>query len=145
MNTSNPVAPPPTSMKIGAGIAIVQSLVVIAYAILLIVRQFLGYEDQSIVNEGENNMAWVGTGTAAFMLIIFGFVTFAAITLIRGKHHWGRGPIAILQMLLLPMSFQMFQGGAVLLAIVTALSAIICLVMLFNRQSVEWAASAYRR
>lgn len=132
-------------MKVGAGIAIVQSLIVVGYAVLLIVRQFLGYEDASIVNEGENNMAWVGTGTAVFMLLIFGFVIFAAVTLMRGKHHWGRGPIAILQMLLLPMSFQMFQGGAVLLAVLTAVSAIACLVMLFNKQSVEWAAQVYRR
>lgn len=124
-------------------IAILQSLVGIGYAILLIVRNVIGYEDPSVVTT-QANMQWVGIGTAVFFIIVFGAVVAGALTMMTGRR-WGRGPVVFLQMILLPIAFTMWQGGAVLFAVVTAVSAVGGLVLVFNRASTDWASRRYAR
>lgn len=126
----------------GGWIAIAQSLVGFAYAILLIVREAAGYQDESIVYESDSANTWVGYGTAAFFIIIFGVVAAGAFRMIRG-HRWGRGPVVMLEMLLVPISFYMFGGHAWVLATVCLVSAVVSLAMLFSPRAVRWAASNY--
>lgn len=133
--------PPPAPMRWAGIIAIIQSLVGIAYACLLIYRDLIGVEDPSVVTT-QDNMAFVGIGTAVFFIVIFGTVLAGAIFMITGRR-WGRGPVVILQMLFLPIAVMMFQGGAYLLASATLLSAVLTLVLVFNRTSADWAASRY--
>ncbi|MGD7002966.1 hypothetical protein [Corynebacterium halotolerans] len=131
----------PAAMRWASIIAIIQSAVGIGYAILLIVRNLMGVEDQSVVTTQEN-MNFVGIGTAVFFILIFGTVLAGAISILAGRR-WGRGPVTILQMLLLPIAIMMIQGGAWLLAIATIVSAVLALLMIFNQRSAEWAAARY--
>lgn len=134
---------PPGSIRWGSIIAILQSLVGFGYAGILVYREILGAEDPSLVSEGDN-ASWVGYGTAIFFAIIFGTVLAGAVSMMRGRR-WGRGPVAMLQIILLPISYYMFTGGAILFGVITLVSAVLGLIMLFQPQSVAWAASSYKR
>ncbi|WKD59697.1 hypothetical protein [Corynebacterium caspium] len=136
--------PVPQSVRMGAVIALIQCAVGLGYAFFLIGRQILGYEAGSIATSKANTLHWVGTGTAIFMIIIFGTVTAGAIIVLRGSaKRWGRGPVITLQMLLLPISFQMFSGIWWLGAI-TLVSAVLALGCLLNPRAFAWAAASYR-
>lgn len=132
---------PPSQIRWASLIAILQSLVGIGYAGILVYREIVGAEDPSLVSESAN-VSWVGYGTAIFFLIIFGTVLAGAVSLLRGRK-WGRGPMAMFNIILLPISYYMFSEGLVLFGFVTVVSAILVLVMLFNPRSVEWAAARY--
>lgn len=132
---------PPAPVRWAGIIAILQSLIGIGYAALLIYRNIRGYEDPSVVSTQET-MQWVGIGTAVFFIFIFGTVLAGAISMLSG-YRWGRGPVAILQMLLLPIAYNFFEAGAPLLAVVTAISALLGLIMIFNPTATTWAAKRY--
>lgn len=133
---------PPAPIRWASIIAILQSLVALGYGGFLAYRNVIGVEDPTVVTEGESNMEWVGIGTAVYLLIIFGTVIAAAISMLTGRR-WGRGPVVFLQIILLPISFYMVQGGAYLFAAVTGISALLGLVMLFNSQATQWAAARH--
>ncbi|GJJ32841.1 hypothetical protein [Corynebacterium ulcerans] len=133
---------PPRPVLYAGWVAAIQSLIGIAYAILLIVREATGHRDASIVYESDNANTWVGYGTAVFFLIVFGAVLAGALMMNRGKR-WGRGPVIMLQILLLPIAYYMFNGGALLFSAVTGLTAIVALAMLFSPRAVDWAARNY--
>lgn len=133
---------PPRLVLYAGWVAAIQSLIGIAYAILLIVREAAGYNDASIVYESDNARTWAGYGTAVFFIIVFGAVLVGAIMMNRGKR-WGRGPVIMLQILLLPIAYYMFNGGAFIFSGVTGLTAIVALVMLFSPRAVDWAARNY--
>ncbi|MDK6260888.1 MULTISPECIES: hypothetical protein [Corynebacterium] len=135
--------PVPATVRYAGIIACVQSVVVIAYAILLLARQVLGERGADIVSEAGGNAGWVATGTAVFLLIVFGGVFAGGLGLARGTHRWGRGPVIILQIIFLPISFSMFGAGAWPLGVVTLVSAVAILVLLFSPASVHWAAAAF--
>lgn len=141
MSSQRPL--PPAPIRWASIIAILQSLVALGYAGFLAYRNILGIEDPTVVTEGESNMEWVGVGTAVFILIIFGTVVAGAISMLTGRR-WGRGPVVFIQIILLPIAFNMVQGGAYLFAAVTVASALLGLVMLFNSQSTQWAAERHR-
>lgn len=148
VSTENPVnAPglkPPSPVTYAGIIAICQSLIGIVYAIILIVRGFMGKSDPSIVYESDNANTEVGFGTAAFLLIVFGAVVAGALLMMRGKR-WGRGPVIMLEILLLPISYYMFAGGQALAGAVCAISALAALGLSFSPRAVEWAAAQYGR
>ncbi|WIM68296.1 hypothetical protein QP027_02525 [Corynebacterium breve] len=141
-NKSTPAGTqPPSTLRWAAIVAIVQSLVVLGYALSIVVRELLGEEDQSLVSDSPN-AEYVGYGTAIFLAIIFGTVIAGAVSLLRGKN-WGRGPIVLIEFILLGVAFFMFQGGAIILGIVTLLSAVLALAMIFHPRSTEWIESHY--
>ena len=132
---------PPAAIRWACIIAIVQSMIVLAFATFLVYRDLTGAEETSLVSEGDT-IGWVGTGTAIFLYLVFAVVIAGAISLMRG-HRFGRGPVAMWELILLPMSFYMFQAGQPLAGAVAGASAIAALVMLFNRRSLEWTAENY--
>lgn len=83
-----------------------------------------------------------GYGTALWFIVIFGGVGVAGWGLTRGKR-WGRAPVAMLNMLLLPVAWYMYSSSRPELAIPTVIIALIGLVLLFNPAAVNWAASKY--
>lgn len=105
-------------------------------------REAAGYNDASIVYESDGANTWVGYGTAVFFIIVFGAVLAGAIMMNRGKR-WGRGPVIMLQILLLPIAYYMFSGGAFVFSVITALTAIAALALLFSPRAVDWAARNY--
>ncbi|QGU03939.1 hypothetical protein CETAM_03295 [Corynebacterium comes] len=138
----NPRPQPPAQIRWAGIIAIAQSVIAFAFAGFLVFRDITGAEERSLVSDSAN-IAWVGTGTAVFMAIIFGTVTVGAVSMIRG-HKWGRGPVVLLEIILLGVAYFMFTGGAWPLGVVTAISAVVALAFLFNRNSFEWAETVYR-
>lgn len=139
---SSPESLPPRLIRWAGLIAIIQSLVGVGYAVLLLARQALGYRDPSFIAPEGTTTQWVGAGTGIFLLIIFGVVIWAAVRMNRG-FRWGRGPVAMLEMIFIPISYYMFSGHAYVLAAITGLSAIVALVLLFHPTSVKWVAERY--
>ena len=89
------------------------------------------------------NIEWVGTGTAIFIFIIFGFVIASAIAMIKGQR-WGRGAIMLVEFILAASSFQMFIGGSPGLGAVTLASALsVIFLMLFMANSAHWFSMNY--
>lgn len=132
---------PPAQIRWACIIALVQSAIVLAFATFLVYRDITGAEETSLVSEGDT-IGWVGTGTAIFLYLVFAVVIAGAISLMRG-HRFGRGPVAMWELILLPMAFYMFQAGQPLAGTAAGLSAIVALVLLFHRRSLEWTAENY--
>ncbi|CAB0553289.1 hypothetical protein CIP107546_00587 [Corynebacterium diphtheriae] len=133
---------PPTTIRNAGIIAIVQSAIGLGFAVFLVLRSITGAPEESIVYETDTAVTSVGVGTAIFFVIVFGTVIAGAIMMMRGKR-WGRGPVIMLEILLLPIGFYMMSGHALLLAVVTCASAIATLVYLFSPRSLDWAARNY--
>ncbi|AZA09805.1 hypothetical protein [Corynebacterium pseudopelargi] len=135
---------PPAQVRSAALIAAVQSLIGLGYALVLIIRGLMGKRDASIVYESDQANTAVGYGTAIFFIIVFGTVIFAAWRMQQGKR-WGRGPVLMLELLLVPITIYMFKAGAWILGIVVGISAVAGLAMLFSAPAVEWASARFRR
>lgn len=132
----------PQTVKAGAGIAIVQSIAVICFGLFLAAQDFLDGDDPSLESTGAAAQ-WVGVGSAIFILIVFGFVIAAAIAMTRG-HKWGRGAIVLIEFILAASSFQMMSGGAIVLGIVTLVSALGTLYfLLLAPASSRWFATHF--
>ncbi|MCH6196479.1 hypothetical protein MHT86_03075 [Corynebacterium mastitidis] len=133
---------PPAPVRWAALIAAAQSLLGIGYAVLLIARQLMGERDAAIVSESPN-AAWVGLGTAVFFLIVFGAVLVGAVAVLRARGRLGRGPIIMLNLILLPISFSMMGAGAWLMGLATGASAVAVLALMFSPRAVAWASRVY--
>ncbi|BAU95155.1 hypothetical protein N24_0893 [Corynebacterium suranareeae] len=135
-----PVTSPhmPASIRWGGIVALIQSTIGLVYAFFLIYREATGETDPSIVYEADGANTWVGYGTAAFFIIVFGTVIAGAINMMRG-HRWGRGAVVMLNIILLPAAYYMFIEGRLSWAIITGISAIFVLGALFNKRAVLWA------
>lgn len=133
---------PPPAVLLGAAIAIIQSIVVIVFGCFLIYRELIQAENQSMVSDS-SAANFVGTGTAIFIFIIFGYIIVSSILMVKGKR-WGKGGIILVQFILAFSSFQMMSGGAVALGVATLLSALICLYcLMFVPASQQWFQSTY--
>ena len=142
-SSSTARVPAPTILRIGAFTTVLQSLVAFAAAFWLIYRdlQTLG-EDSPSLESAAPAADWIGTGTAVFIFFVFGTTLVGGLSLLRGRH-WGRGPIVLLEFLLVFVAFYMFSGGAILAGVITAISVVLVLVGMFHRSSVEWFATSY--
>lgn len=141
-SAQNPAVPLPAVLKFGAGITILQGIVAFVIGVLFILEDFrtMGEEDSLVSETGAAN--WVGTGTAIFIFIVFGAAVAGAVSMMRG-HTWGRGPIVLLQILLLFVVFYMFSGGQPAAGAAVGLSAILILVGVLHPKSSEWYSSVY--
>ncbi|QPK79708.1 hypothetical protein G7Y31_03110 [Corynebacterium lizhenjunii] len=132
----------PAPVRLAAVIAIVQSLAVIGFGCFLIYRDITHASNDSMVYEG-SAPARVGTGTAVFLFICFGFVIAGTFAMLKGKR-WGRGAIVLMEFILAACSFQMMSAGAVALGVATLASALVALFLLmFVPASTQWAAAHY--
>ncbi|GAB3592960.1 hypothetical protein GCM10027580_10290 [Corynebacterium faecale] len=137
---TSPIVPP--SIRWGGIIALIQSGIGLAYAFFLVYREMTGQKDPSIVYESTEANTWVGYGTAAFFMIIFGTVFAGAINMMMGRR-WGRGPIIMLNIIFFPVAYYMFSEGRYIWAVIVAASAVACMAMLFNARSLHWMANQY--
>ena len=102
-----------------------------------------GVADSSI--ESQSGAAdYVGVGTALFILVVFGFVAYTAVRLLRGAAV-GSGAIVLVELILAAVAFYMFGGGARLLGAATLISAILALVGIFHPASWAYARTVYAR
>ncbi|MBC3185885.1 hypothetical protein H7347_04755 [Corynebacterium sp. zg-331] len=133
---------PPAPVRWAAFVALAQSLVGIGYALFLVVRQIGGAREESIVSQSAN-ASWVGLGTAIFFLLIFGTVFAGAVAVLRARGRWGRGPVIMLSLILLPISCTMCGAGAWVLGLATGMSAVAVLAMMLSPRAVAWASQVY--
>lgn len=118
---------PPMVVRYAGIYGIIQGVVGVIYGLVLVIREAGGVHDPGIS----------GYATAAWFLILFGAIVVCGIFLYRGRA-WGRGPIVMLQICLMPVAYYMFTSGRPELAVPTILILVLGLVLLFNPTAVNW-------
>jgi hypothetical protein len=99
-------------------------------ALILVVRRF-GGADQRVVN---------GFGTAVWFLLVGAAVLAAGWALWTGRR-WGRGPVVVVQLLLLPIAWYVGVGShRPALGIPVAVIALGILALLFSPPALRWVA-----
>ncbi len=133
---------PPEPVRWAGVLGIGESLAGIAYAVFLVVYNAFFSHDVGAVFSEQGRGPLLGYGTAVFFFVIFGVVAFAGVNMLRGKR-WGRGPVIMLQMLLLPIAYYIFSAGQWLWAIPVGVIALVGLGLSFHPRSLAWAAQTY--
>lgn len=143
-NPTSPVPPrpAPAPMKVAAAVAILEGIVAIGYGIFIAVNQARSGTDETLVESDTAAFAFVGIGTALFILATFGPMVYGAVNILRGRQ-WGRSIIVFINALLLGIAFYMFSGGAVALGAATLLAALIALGCSFHPASTDWATANF--
>lgn len=132
----------PAPLRVAAILGAVESLLGIAYGLFLVGRDVLGYRDRSAVFVDSHRAAFLGFGTGVVFIIFFGVVLCAGRALFKGKR-WGRGPIVMEHMLLLPVAYWVYLAGLIPVAVILGVVGILGLGLLFNGPAVRWAAAQY--
>ncbi|WP_312096996.1 hypothetical protein [Corynebacterium dentalis] len=127
-----PFAPP--VVRYAGILGMLQGVAGLAFAAFLVFREATGFHDPGAVISGY--------GTAVWFVIIFGAVLIAGWFLFSGKK-WGRGPVVMLQLCLLGVTYYMFTSGRPELGIPTGVMCVVGLALLFNPVAVHWAATRY--
>lgn len=131
----------PPLMRFGAVIVLVQCLAIFVYAGSLIYNQLTGAGDSTLESDS-SAVHYVSLGTAIFLLIIFGFIAFVAVSTLRGKPR-STGAIVLIEAILTGVAFYMFSGGAILLGIATLLSTVLVLYTVFHPESARYNEARY--
>lgn len=127
-------------MRFSAAVALAQCAAMFVYAATLIVSQFT---DHTSTLESESAAAgYVNIGTAAFLLIIFGFVGYAAVSTLRGNPR-ATGAIVLVEAILAGVAIYMFRGGVPLLGTATLASAVLALIGIFHPASRDYNEARY--
>ncbi|MGO3752801.1 hypothetical protein [Corynebacterium variabile] len=132
-DSSDPPLVLPRSVRFAGWLGLVEGGIGLIIAVVLIVRE---------ANGVVHNDAVSGYGTAAWFIIFGGIVALAGWFLKDGRR-WGRGPVAMTNMILVLVSVYMFSSGRIDLGLPTALVGVAGLAMLFNADAVDWAARRY--
>ncbi|WJY67506.1 hypothetical protein CAURIS_02910 [Corynebacterium auris] len=133
----------PAPLRFGSVVVLLQCLAAYVYGIWLVVANLSGVADDSLTSDSAA-VDYVGIGTAVFIFIIFGFVAYCAVRLMRGTTS-GTGAIVLLEAILVGVAFYMFSGGAWALGLATLLSAVLAVVGVFHPASGEHLRQVYAR
>lgn len=129
-------------MKLSAVVAAIEALAAIGYGIYFAVTQARTGTDETLVESETAAFAFVGVGTALFILAAFGPMLYGAINILRGGQ-WGRSIIIFINVLLAGISIYMFRGGAPQLGAVTLLAAAIAIGCAAHPASTDWATANF--
>ncbi len=132
----------PRALMHAGVVAIIEGIIGSVLAIAAAVHQALAGTDGSLLVSDPSRGSMIGYGTAVFLLCVFGAVGVAGVYLRRGNR-WGRGPVLMMQLLLVMITIYMWKGGMPWLAIIVGAVALYCLSRLFAKESVAWAARMY--
>lgn len=132
----------PSTVKWAGYVGLIEGAVGLIAAIVMVIQTARGQGDGDAKVEGVLASWGSGYGTALWFVIIFGAVAAAGWALTRGKR-WGRAPVAMLNMLLLPVAWYMFSSSRPDLGIPTLLVSLVGLGLIFDPAAVSWAASRY--
>lgn len=145
MNTNskpaqNELGTVPAIMRFSAFVVLVQCAAIFIYVATLIVSQFT---DHTSTLESESAAAsYVNIGTAVFLLIIFGFVGYAAVSTLKGTPR-ATGAVVLVEAILAGVAVYMFRGGAPLLGVATLASALLALVGIFHPATRDYNEARY--
>jgi len=130
-NQPAPTSPPSTVRRAGLLVAL-EGAVAVGFAIFLLVRGLLGY-DQSVTS---------GYGTALWFAILGGAVLAAGVGLLLGQR-WGRTIALMAQLLLLPVTWYVFTSHRWFWGVLLGAVVVSALVMLFAGSTSRWMAEGY--
>ena len=132
----------PAPMKVAAIVAILEGVVAIAGGVYFAITQAQMGTDETLVESDTPAFAFVGVGTAIFVLLVFGPMLAGAVGILRG-HTWGRSLIVFLNVLLLGISVYMFSGGATTLGVITLFAGLLALGCALHPASTSWATASF--
>ena len=121
---------------------LLQCIAMLGYAVWLIIQQFTA-SDASVQSESPA-ANYVGLGTAAFIIVIFGFLAWVAIGMLSGRSS-GTGAVVLVEACLFGIAIYMFRGGATALGAATMLSAVIVLISVFHPASWQYSEAGYEQ
>lgn len=130
----------PALMRFSAIVVLVQCAAIVVYVASLIISQFT--EHTSTLESQSPAANYVNIGTALFLLIIFGYVGFAAVSTLRGNPR-AIGAVVLVEAILAGVAIYMFRGGIPLLGAATLASAALALIGIFHPASREFNEARY--
>ncbi len=130
----------PQVMRFGAAVLLLQCAAIFVYCISLVVSQFNG--PAADLESDSAAAGFVNIGTAVFLLIIFGFLTWVGLETLRGRPR-STGAVVLIEAIFIGVAIYMFRGGAPALGFATLLSALLALVGVFHPQSREYNEALY--
>lgn len=113
----------PTPLVVAAGLVIVEGLLLLGYGVL---------EAAHI----ESARAAMGATTAAFFVLLAGFLIAGGWLVLRGRA-WPRSPIVVAQVMFLGLAWSFRGGDTTWVAIVLAVVAVVVLVGLLHPASID--------
>ncbi|AGP31371.1 hypothetical protein [Corynebacterium terpenotabidum] len=129
----NPLILPP-SIRYAGWLGMIEGGLGVIVAVIMIVRELGGVDDP--------DAAISGYGTAAWFAFFGGIIALAGWFLTQGRR-WGRGPVAMTNMILVLVSVYMFSSGRIDLGLPTVIIGVVGMGLLFNSSAVDWAAKRY--
>ncbi|TPG34501.1 hypothetical protein [Mycolicibacterium hodleri] len=122
------IVPSPSTVRQAAAVVALEGVVLVAVAVVLVVRAFGGAREVSIS----------GYGTAGWFVIMGAILLTAGWALWTGRR-WGRGIAVFAQLLLLPVAWYVAVGsGQWSYGVPVGLAAVAALVLLFSPSAVQW-------
>lgn len=119
----------PQIMRYGQFVVLLQCAAAFIYVITLLVDQFGGKD--STLESDSAAASYVDLGTALFLAVVFGFVTWVAVETLRGRPR-SQGAVLLLELILAGVSIYMFRGGVPWLGAATLLTAAFVLFSIFH-------------
>jgi hypothetical protein len=114
---------PPAPLVVAAGLVVVEGLLLLGYGVL---------EAAHI----ESARAAMGATTAAFFLLLAGFLIACGWLVVRGRA-WPRSPIVVAQVMFLGLAWSFRGGDTTWVAIVLAVVSVVVLVGLLHPASID--------
>ena len=116
-----PGAPPPPPLVVAAGLAAVEGLLLVAYAVL------------EAANTHADRAA-MGVTTSLFFGILGGLLAWCAWLVVHGRA-WARSPIIVAQVMFLGLAYNFLGGSTTWVAVALAVVAAVVLVGLLHPAS----------
>lgn len=129
---------PPATVRRAGWLSLAEAVVGIIFAIFLLFHQDMG----KIWAENPRGLYLI-LGTPMFLIIVFGTVGVAAWMMVRGRR-WGRGPVVMWNIFLLPLAYYVAQAGQWIWGVPVLLLGIFGLSQLFSKTAVSWTTARYR-
>lgn len=117
----------PPYLALGAGLALLEGLVLLGYAVLEVAH----------ATEGRVGLA---VGTAIFFAVVGGALVVCAHGLWR-LHSWARSPVVVVQLIALLTAWSFVGGETTAVAVVLAVVSVVTLVCLLHPRSIEALAT----
>jgi len=130
----------PPLMRFGAVVVLLQCAAIFVYIGTLIVAQFEGGD--TVIESQSAAANYVNLGTAIFLGVIFGFITWVSVETLRGRPR-GQGAIMLIEAILFGVAIYMFRGGAPWLGAATMLTSVLVLITILHPDTRRFAEARY--
>lgn len=129
---------PPVTVRRAGWLSLGEAVIGIGFAIFLLFHQDI----PKIWAENPQGVYLI-LATPVFLVIVFGAIGIGAWRMASGRR-WGRGPVVMWNIFLLPLAYYIFSAGQWVWAIPVLLLGVFGLSQLFSKSAVEWATATYQ-